>query len=74
LIIGYFGQTSSIAEECSKPWSRSNLTRTYLHTRQSCDHPGNIVLSRNVSAKVLPTVRSLKPSADNAAHVSLSSV
>jgi len=48
-----------VAEKHSEPWSRSNLTRTYFtHQLQSQakspkSKPGNIVLSRNVSAKVL---------------------
>jgi len=52
-------KASILANRHSEPWSRSNLTRTYfthqLQSQGKCpsSKSGNIVLSRNVSAKVL---------------------
>ncbi len=76
LIIGYFGQNIFRLRKTFRTVVTLKFDENIFYTPTSIrrSKSGNIVLSRNVSAKVPLTVRSLEPSADNAAHVSLSSV
>src|SRR5690606_27365207 len=75
LIYGYYQSHHCVKHRTQTSGHAQIDENIFTHQTIIADHPGNIVLIQETCPpKFIATVRSLEPSADYAAHVSLSSV